>query len=464
MSHRNEGMSEMTSSGVVERVNPGDLEVAANVRREVELTKEFVASVKQHGVLVPIIVEPGAERYQVVDGQRRTLAAVDAGLESVPVVVIDPIVTTSERIVDQLVVNGQRAGLTVVDQVAAVKELALFGMSATAIAKKIGAKKADVDTAIAVGGSDAASAAMREHQVSLEDAALIAEFQDDPDALAELTEHAAKGWSITHLAQQHRDRREAAVVAAQIEAMEGVTLIERPSYDQSDPIPVSDLYLDAELKEPLTDDRVAEFAGDGLCAYPTSSWEDGGRVWSVGYAIKGWKELGLHAPSWRANRGPSKPSTPEEAEALKAERRQARENTKAWVSATAVRFGWLQELLARKTMPKGRELVVARHLVAVHASGYSSTQWKHVITLLQVTHDSDSHSYRDTVAKYLESHPTRAAAVAIAGAIGSIEGGFEFERKGWSQSATKAYLELLAGWGYELSEIEQLVVKGRTTR
>lgn len=447
------------STGAVEQVDPSTLEVAANIRTDVKLTKEFVASVKLHGVIVPIIVEQGVERYQVIDGQRRTLAAVDAGVKSVPVVVIDPMASASERIVDQLVVNEHREGLTQSEQVAAVKDLALFGMSATAIARKIGSPKKVVDVAIAVGGSEVAAAAMREHQVSLDDAAILAEFDDDPEAQAELAEHASKGWHLAHTAQQHRDRRYAEVVAEQIRATDGVTLIERPSHDQVDPLEIAYLYLDAKLKEPVPFDRIAELAGDGLCAFPSSTWEDGTRVWGIGYAIKGWKARGLHTLSYKeASNGTSKPTTPEEVEAQKAERRVARENTKAWVSASAVRFAWLQELFGRKALPKGWELVVARHLVAVHSSGYSSTQWNAAITMLQLTHDGDAFSQRATVAAGLEANPTRAGFVALAGALASIEGGFDFERKGWSQTATKAYLELLAGWGYELSEIEQSVV------
>jgi ParB family chromosome partitioning protein len=452
------------NAGVVERVKPGDLEVAANVRREVELTKEFVASVKQHGVLVPIIVQPGLDGYAVIDGQRRVLAAVEAGVDEVPVVVVDSIEKAQDRIVQQLVVNDHRAGLTQADEVAAVQELALFGMSATAIARKIGAPKKAVDVAIAVGSSEVASAAMRESQVTLAAAALIAEFDDDPEVQAELADHAVQGYNIEHRAQQHRDARARAVVEAEIEAMEGVTLVEPPSYDSSDPARATDLYLDEKLTEPVTEERLDELVGNGLCAFPTSSWEDGGRVWGIAYAVKGWREHGLHAPSWIANRGSSsKPSTPEEAAALKEERRQARENTKAWVSATAVRIGFLQELLQRKTLPAGWELLVAEHVVVHHYNGASSGQWKITATLLQVERVDGEYSDRQPIQRYLEANPTKAGHVALAAALGGVEGASEFDRKGWwyqdnRRDATRAYLAQLEAWGYEPAEVERGVL------
>jgi ParB family chromosome partitioning protein len=61
------------------------------------------------------------------------------------------------------------------------------------------------------------------------------------------------------------------------------------------------------------------------------------------------------------------------------------------------------------------------------------------------------------VVKYLDEHPTRAPQVALALALGSIEGARDFDRKGWQSSSVKAYLELLASWGYDLTDVEREV-------
>src|SRR3984893_2889365 len=47
------------------------------------------ASVKEHGVLQPLVVRAVGDHYQLIAGERRLRAAQDAGLASVPVRVVD---------------------------------------------------------------------------------------------------------------------------------------------------------------------------------------------------------------------------------------------------------------------------------------------------------------------------------------------------------------------------------------
>lgn len=66
-------------------VDPATLIVSANVRAEVHLDKPFIASIRDQGVLVPIVARRRNDQLQVVLGQRRTLGAVEAGRALVPV-------------------------------------------------------------------------------------------------------------------------------------------------------------------------------------------------------------------------------------------------------------------------------------------------------------------------------------------------------------------------------------------
>jgi len=59
--------------------------IPANVRDVVTLDKEFLASVAEHGVLTPITAVRRGDTVEVTDGQRRTLAARQVGLRTVPV-------------------------------------------------------------------------------------------------------------------------------------------------------------------------------------------------------------------------------------------------------------------------------------------------------------------------------------------------------------------------------------------
>lgn len=76
----------------------------------------LVESIKQKGILEPLLVTKNKEddRYQLVAGFRRFLAAKQVGLESVPVRIL-PSVAQDEKILIQMIENIVREGLSVVE-------------------------------------------------------------------------------------------------------------------------------------------------------------------------------------------------------------------------------------------------------------------------------------------------------------------------------------------------------------
>ncbi|SDH66558.1 ParB/RepB/Spo0J family partition protein, partial [Pseudonocardia oroxyli] len=134
-------------------LDPRALTFAANVRTEVSLSREFIASVRERGVLQPVVAYPGVEGPVVEFGHRRTLAALKCGLPNIPVMLVE-VPEGADRVTDQLVENDQRAGLSTAERVAGWEQLAAFGLSASAIAKRTGAKKTDVTTGLKVAGSE----------------------------------------------------------------------------------------------------------------------------------------------------------------------------------------------------------------------------------------------------------------------------------------------------------------------
>ena len=71
---------------------------------------ELIASVSEKGILEPLLVRQRGDRYQIVAGERRYQAAVQAGLEELPVVLRDA--DDTEVIELALVENLQRKDLT----------------------------------------------------------------------------------------------------------------------------------------------------------------------------------------------------------------------------------------------------------------------------------------------------------------------------------------------------------------
>jgi ParB family chromosome partitioning protein len=455
----------MSKQGTVVRVDPATLIVAANVRSNTKVTREFVASVKLHGVLVPITAQEAVDGLRVVDGQRRTLAAVEAGVAEVPVFVVAPL-EDAARIVDQVVVNEHRAELDDVEQVLAMKELQQLGVSAAAIARKTGTKRKAVDAALTVAGSESTTSIMRDRQLALDDALLLAEFADDEGATARLLAQIDSGRGVEHLAQQLRNDRH---VEAELERVrdeireQGLPLLEQaPTYDDKELLDLAHVDasrdggdLDAAVALAEAPHDVLAFAkrthgGWGMSGGEYKQEPD---TFSIGYAVK--RSAVLEHGWWHYSlRDTPVELSAEEQAAAKEERRKAREATKAWTAATAVRVSWLQELLQRKTMPKGWELLSVQQAF-VNQYGYP---WGTVLGLLGIERSENGLGKHDLV-EYVAAHPTRATQVAVALAVGAVEGAHEFDRKGWQLvHSAKPYLELLVSWGYELSDVEREVI------
>lgn len=82
---------------------------------------ELSGSIKNHGIVQPIIVRSSGERYTIVAGERRYRAARMAGLDKVPVVVKD--MDDYQVMEVSLIENIQREDLNPIDEAAAIRFL-----------------------------------------------------------------------------------------------------------------------------------------------------------------------------------------------------------------------------------------------------------------------------------------------------------------------------------------------------
>ncbi len=165
----------MNTTPTLEMIDPATLTVEVNVRKEAALTADFIASIKEHGVMEPVIAHRKDDgTVHVLMGQRRTRAAVEAGRDSIPVMIIGS-PEEAERIVRQVVENIQRAELTDADEADAYHQLSLIGVSAAAIAKKTGRTKTTVEGALKAKASEAGATALGKG-CTIEEALILAEF------------------------------------------------------------------------------------------------------------------------------------------------------------------------------------------------------------------------------------------------------------------------------------------------
>jgi len=110
---------------------------------------ELVASIKQHGILQPIVVEAvEGGRYKLQIGKRRMTAARIIGLGRVPALVLDAQLEAEKSIAIMLVENLHREDLDPIDEAEAYARLKDMGTKVSAIARLVGKERTYVSHAL----------------------------------------------------------------------------------------------------------------------------------------------------------------------------------------------------------------------------------------------------------------------------------------------------------------------------
>ena len=112
-----------------------------------EALEELVDSIRQRGIIQPLIVRPVNSRFELIAGERRWRAAKEVGLAEAPAIVRQA--TDLEVLELSLIENLQRADLNPIEEAQAYARLAgEFGMRQEDIAQKVGKSRASVANAM----------------------------------------------------------------------------------------------------------------------------------------------------------------------------------------------------------------------------------------------------------------------------------------------------------------------------
>lgn len=106
---------------------------------------ELAVSIREHGVLQPLIVtyDEDNDRYILITGSRRLMAAGQAGLETVPAIVRE--VSEQQRLELALIENVQRADLSPLEAAEAYQRLVdEFGLSHDEVASRLGKSRVSI--------------------------------------------------------------------------------------------------------------------------------------------------------------------------------------------------------------------------------------------------------------------------------------------------------------------------------
>jgi len=115
-----------------------------------EKLQELALSIKQYGVLEPLVVTPRGDRYMIVAGERRFRACTLAGLDPIPTRVIE----ADDAMVEELALleNIQRQDLTMIEEAHAYQALIDRGMSKEELGAKVGKQVWFIEKRIALLG------------------------------------------------------------------------------------------------------------------------------------------------------------------------------------------------------------------------------------------------------------------------------------------------------------------------
>ena len=112
-----------------------------------EALEELVDSIRQRGIIQPLIVRPKQGQFELIAGERRWRAAKEVGLDEAPVIVRQA--TDLEVLELSLIENLQRADLNPIEEAEAYARLGNeFGMRQEEIAQKVGKSRAAVANAM----------------------------------------------------------------------------------------------------------------------------------------------------------------------------------------------------------------------------------------------------------------------------------------------------------------------------
>ena len=123
----------------VTRVRPNPYQ--PRLHMDEEEIRELADSIREVGVLQPLLVRPVEDGYELVAGERRLRAAKEAGLESVPALVMD-VDPFSQQLL-ALVENLQRRNLSSIEEGKCLEDLInRTGWSQTELARRLGRSQA----------------------------------------------------------------------------------------------------------------------------------------------------------------------------------------------------------------------------------------------------------------------------------------------------------------------------------
>lgn len=169
---------------------------------------ELSASIREVGVLQPVIVTTGDEGYVLIAGERRWRAAQRAGLKTIPAMIREA--TADDTLVEALVENVQRQDLTPLEEAHAYRQLLEnYGMTQEQVAGRVGKSRPAVSNTLRLLQLPGPVQTMVDAgSLSAGHARALLGLEDKKYALYLAEKAVAEGWSVRQMEDAVRTRRE----------------------------------------------------------------------------------------------------------------------------------------------------------------------------------------------------------------------------------------------------------------
>lgn len=419
-------------------IDPTLLQAGSNIRADLRVGPEFVETIAGLGVLKDIDVYPTLTGLVVLDGHRRHRAAIEAGLETVPVRIVD-VAGELERIGLQLTENDAHEHTSTVDRARAINQLVLMGLPASELRKR-GVKASEATLARRVANASQEVADLGESaNLGLDDLAKIAEAEADlPEDIAgmvveEIREAPGK---IDHFLERARDeaRRRRVYEDAVLELrQQGVKVIREDEF--YDGFPKTNQFL-WNLVDEYGNSVEPHDNCPGNVAYVSVIGSGDYTNVQTRFVCMDYASHGHFTREDRAR-------TTQEADraaTIEANRQAAQEGE--------VRRAWIKDVLLKRPLPKDTALLEMPVIYnQAQVSDASQAKGRALINF-------------DDMGFGLTMSAAQAAKARLAWCIGVLEGGMGHDywrspRGERFDSLVQLYLRTLERWGYPLGEGEE---------
>ena len=188
-----------------------------------EALEELAQSIKENGVIQPILVRPAKKGYELVAGERRLRAARKAGLKSIPAIVRN--LDERQNAFYALIENMQREDLNILEEAQGIDEIITkYELTQEEAAKAVGKSRSYVTNALRILKlPKEVQDLVNEKKISAGHARAIAGLPTEKLQIEDAQKAAKEGWSVrqiecyTGTKSEHKKRGRAAAKVKNIE-------------------------------------------------------------------------------------------------------------------------------------------------------------------------------------------------------------------------------------------------------